>query len=83
MDLNVELHEIRGFDSPGEYERFVRWVNGMVLDRTCEEIIPSASHGLQPIDGDRRFLFRSGEIWRLAPPDFPFRGFWQRQDEDS
>jgi hypothetical protein len=36
---SVELFEIHGFESLGEYERFVRWLSDLVVAGACDEII--------------------------------------------
>ena len=75
---SVELFEIHGFESLGEYKRFVRWLSTLVIVGACDEIAPSASHGDSGNYVGRLFRFPTGETWQLDPPDFPFRGSWQQ-----
>lgn len=75
-NLSVELFEIHGFESPGEYERFNSWLEAVIANGRCIE----KSQGLtvdQLKFGCREVQFQNGETWRLDPPDFPFRGSWQ------
>ncbi len=71
--------EIRGFDSPGEYRRFVSYIQGEVQQGTVPETPPDPKFNDGMITGGRGFRdSATGEIWRLLPPDFPFRGKWER-----
>lgn len=59
--------EIHGFQSPAEYDRFVRY----------SVMYPRYGKGM--IFGGRWFEhIETREIWRLVAPDFPFRGLWER-----
>jgi hypothetical protein len=49
---------------------------GDAIERTVD---PNYGKGM--IFGGRWFEDRgTKEIWRLAPPDFPFRGLWEKVD---
>jgi len=73
--------EIRGFDSPGEYERFCAHIEGQVASGLVWERIPDPDYEKGKIIGGRWFEdLETQEIWRLVPPDFPFRGLWERVD---
>lgn len=70
---------IAGFQSPGEYERFRRWIAERVSEGTAEEVPVDASWR------DANTLFESwyrcketGEVWRLLDPDPPSRGAFDR-----
>lgn len=70
--------EIRGFASPGEYERFVRYIEGQVAAGQAEEIAVDPNYGRGEIYGGRWFRdLDSSQVWRLVPPDFPFTGLWE------
>ncbi len=70
--------EIRGFATPGEYSRFVRYLEEQVSAGQAEEIPADPGYGPGQIYGGRWFLDpESGEVWRLVPPDFPFKGLWE------
>ncbi len=72
-------YEIRGFQSPNEYSRFVRYVEDKVKAGVAQEIPPLLSYQKGCLVGGRWFMDAgSGEIWRLIPPDFPFKGVWER-----
>jgi len=73
---SVGLYEIHGFESPGEYERFNRWLDALIADGSCIER-SCVKVGVDEKYVRREIAFSSGEVWRLEPPDFPFRGSWQ------
>jgi len=65
-DCNWEI--IDAFRSPGEYGRFLKWIEEQVDAGFCEEFCELDANG-RP--GDSR-IFRckaTGETWRLSPPD--------------
>ena len=71
-------NEIHGFESPGEYDRFVAYVQDSLTSGDLEEITPDPDYGPGLIYGGRWFRDKhTGNIWRLVPPDFPFRGLWE------
>lgn len=73
--------EIHGFVSPGEYERFVIYIEEQVAGGIAEEIKPDPHYGKGEIYGGRWFRdTRSREVWRLVPPDIPFKGLWEPID---
>jgi hypothetical protein len=70
--------EIHGFATPGEYERFVRYVEKQVGSGIAREVSADPSYGKGMIYGGRWFQdAESGAVWRLVPPDFPFKGLWE------
>jgi hypothetical protein len=70
--------EIHGFESPGEYNTFVRYIESLVKSREIEEVDPDPTYGRGEIYGGRWFKdLETEEVWRLVPPDFPFRGLWE------
>lgn len=73
--------EIHGFLSPGEYERFVRYIEQQVASSQAEELPVDPNYGNGEIYGGRWFRdIDSGQVWRLVAPDFPFRGLWEPLD---
>ena len=75
MDVPREIH---GFNSPGEYARFVKYIEGQVTAGYARELEPDQEYGKGEIFGGRWFEdVESGDIWRLIPPDIPFRGLWE------
>ena len=70
--------EIHGFNSLDEYNRFLRYIEKQVSDKIAEEIDPDPNYGKGEIYGGRWFKhLETGEIWRLIPPDIPFKGLWE------
>ncbi len=70
--------EIHGFKSPGEYARFVEYIEKQVEVGYAKELQPDQNYGKGEIYGGRWFEdIDSGEVWRLIPPDIPFRGLWE------
>jgi hypothetical protein len=71
--------EIHGFTSPGEYDRFVQYIHDQVASGHAEEVDVDDDYGRGEIYGGRWFKdIETGEVWRLIPPDPPFRGLWER-----
>lgn len=76
------LNEIKEFKSHSEYERFVKYLDDRLTENELSEIEPNeyyhgkSQHGL---NDDRWFKDCSSEdVWRLVPPDFPFKGFFEK-----
>jgi hypothetical protein len=70
--------EIHGFASPGEYDRFVEFIHGQVASGHAEQVEVDENYGRGEIYGGSWFRdTESGEVWRLVPPDPPFRGLWE------
>ena len=70
--------EIHGFTSPGEYKRFVQYIEGQVVSGAAEELPADPLYGKGMIYGGRWFRdVQTGAIWRLVAPDPPFRGLWE------
>lgn len=71
--------EIHGFQSPGEFARFERWISE-ALDEGALTEIPVETQHEYPTFRERWFRDRSGMRWRLVMPDPPFRGEFERID---
>ncbi|RTL25776.1 MAG: hypothetical protein EKK47_22645 [Burkholderiales bacterium] len=71
--------EIHGFSSLGEFNRFVEFIEEQVRKNEAAEVSVEPNYGAGEIFGGRWFKDRdSGQVWRLVPPDFPFKGLWER-----
>jgi hypothetical protein len=71
--------EVHGFQSPGDYLRFVQYMADFVTKGIAEEVPPDPNYGAGKLFGGRWFRDTStGMIWRLVPPDFPFKGVWEK-----
>jgi hypothetical protein len=69
---------IKGFSSPEEHRRFVRYIEAQVSSGTVEEFPADPDYGPGQIYGGRWFRNnRTAEVWRLVDPDFPFKGVWE------
>ena len=81
MDSSLNSHiweQIHGFSSPGEYRRFVSFIEVQVSQGQADEVPVELGYGAGEIYGGRWFRDRdSGQVWRLVAPDFPFRGLWE------
>lgn len=76
--MMLECEEIHGFTSPGEYNRFVHYLEGQVASGVAREQPADPLYGKGMIYGGRWFQdIETGAIWRLVPPDTPFRGLWE------
>lgn len=76
------LQEIKEFSSITEYDRFIKYLSERLYEGEIEEIEPiEYYHGKKPWgeNKDRWFKDCSSEsVWRLVPPDFPFKGFFEK-----
>ena len=76
------LEEIKEFSSHSEYERFTKYLTERLSEEEIEEVEPKEYyHGKSSfgLDEDRWFKDCSSEdIWRLVPPDYPFKGFFEK-----
>lgn len=71
--------EIRGFVSPGEFDRFVQYLERQIAAGVAREVDCEPDYGPGQLFGGRWFRdLESGEVWRLVPPDPPFTGVWER-----
>lgn len=81
MDNEIEtliLEEIHGFRSPGEFDRFVKFIEENVIHGNLIEIEVSLNYCKGEIYGGRWFKeVKTCQIWRLVPPDPPFLGLWE------
>lgn len=70
--------EIHGFSSLGEYKRFTSYIEQQIVDGLSRELPADPLYGKGMIYGGRWFQdVDTGEVWRLIPPDIPFRGLWE------
>lgn len=76
--------EIHGFQSPGEYRRFVVYLEKVVGEGHVVEVPGDPNYGPGKLFGGQWFKdLESGEVWRLIPPDPPFLGLWERVEPTS
>jgi hypothetical protein len=76
--------EIHGFDSPGEFKRFCTHVDGQVSSGLAVVRTADPSYEKGKIFGGRWFEnVEAQEIWRLVAPDFPFRGLWEKVEQND
>lgn len=74
----IEWEEIHGFSLPSEYDRFRKYIEDLIKAGMAEEIQMNPKYHRRLIYGGRWFKDVSTEVvWRLVPPDFPFRGVWE------
>ena len=69
---------IDGFASLIEYERFKGMLEDEVRQGYLTEVKPNPNYQRGLVYGGRWFRAAdTGEVWRLVPPDVPFRGLWE------
>jgi hypothetical protein len=77
--MNSVWEEIHGFDSLGEYKRFCAYIEAQVASGIAIERPVDPKYGKGKIFGGRWFEdVDSKQVWRLVPPDIPFKGLWER-----
>lgn len=70
--------EIHGFETPGKYRQFLDYLEELKHSGQIEEISSDPNYHRGLIYGGRWFKCnQTGEIWRLVPPDIPFKGIWE------
>lgn len=75
----LELIEIHGFTSLGEYQLFIDFINEHIVAGNIKEVSIDYDYGKGEIYGGKWFLNNeTNEIWRLVPPDFPFKGLFEK-----
>ena len=70
------LEEINEFFSITEFERFQKYIEGLVNDGDLIEV-----HVKKPYAGFPEQWLKCTlcpQIWRLVHPDFPFKGIWKK-----
>jgi hypothetical protein len=76
------LEPITEFNSLSEYKHFIDYLAKRLSENEIEELKPKEYyHGKSPygLNKDRWFGdCSSEEVWRLVPPDFPFKGFFEK-----
>ncbi|MDR2087766.1 MAG: hypothetical protein LBP73_00230 [Clostridiales Family XIII bacterium] len=68
------LEKIEGFCSMGEFERFQRYINGILEDGNLIEVPVKSKYA-----GFVEQWYKCSDCeqtWRLVHPDFPFKGIW-------
>lgn len=75
--------EIHGFDSPGEYRRFLTWISEALAEGVLTEVpVLDRYSGFEMLD-ERWFTAPSGQVWRLVGPEPPFRGVFLMVDSGA
>ncbi|WP_149340840.1 hypothetical protein [Neorhizobium sp. P12A] len=78
QNSEVVWEQIHGFDSPAEYQRFVCYIEEQAASGSVRELPADPSYGKGLLFGGRWFQdVGTGAVWRLVPPDLPFRGLWE------
>jgi hypothetical protein len=76
------LEPITEFNSISEYNQFILYLSKRLSENEIEEIEPKEYfHGKSPYGLNKDRWFRDcscQDIWRLVPPDFPFKGFFEK-----
>lgn len=73
------LEEIHGFETPGEYDKFIVYLKTQIAKGNLERVASDDNYEKGLIYGGEWFrCLVCNEIWRIVPPDFPFRGLWEK-----
>lgn len=76
--MSTVWEEIHGFISPGEFSRFEEYIEKQIKEGFVRECVVDKNYGQGEIYGGRWFEdLETKEIWRLVPPDPPFKGLWE------
>lgn len=71
----MELEKIEGFVSPKEFERFLTFIEGLIDENLIKQIQIPKKH--DSYNGERWYLTKEKQVWRLIPPDYPFKGLFE------
>ena len=81
--MTCPWEQIRGFRSPGEFYRFLNWMDGQVRDGIAREV--PVDRSIPEGQGANQKWFQhisSGEVWRIITPSYesrlPFDGEFLR-----
>lgn len=75
--------EIHGFQSPGEYSRFVSWISEALEGGVLQEIPVGSRYAGATVFEEHWYRTGSGQIWRVVAPDYPFTGLFARVDKSE
>ena len=77
--MTANWEEIDGFVSPGEFDAFQQHIRRLVALGVVSELVADPGYERGLVYGGVWYqVVETGEIWRLVPPDFPFRGLWEK-----
>lgn len=76
---NCNWKEIRGFQSPAEYQRFCDWLESQVDAGLVGSVPTGEANQAVPYGFEEKWYrcMDSGQVWRLIAPEGPFRGSWE------
>jgi hypothetical protein len=72
--------EIHGFETPGEYQRFIQWSNDQIKEGAIEATPVKQPYGGSGFPQFKECWFQCrscGAAWRLVAPEPPFRGVFE------
>lgn len=76
------LKEIEEFKSIIEYNKFVKYISDRLSEREIIEIEPKEYYHGKNLWGENKDRWfkdcSTNDLWRLVPPDFPFKGFFEK-----
>jgi hypothetical protein len=75
----VSWIEIQEFNSPAHFQSFRQIIQGAVESGELEPV-PIENPYSAGVFYEEWYRTSSGEVWRLVPPDFPFKGVFERVD---
>lgn len=73
------LEEIRGFNSLSEFDRFLKYIKGLLKENYLTQVTVTQKYANSQIFKEQWYECTGcKQIWRLVTPDFPFKGLWER-----
>lgn len=73
-----EWDEIHGFASPGEFDRFRKWIDEALQEGALAEVPVESPYSGSTMFDERWYRSTAGDTWRVVAPDPPFRGVFER-----
>ena len=78
-EMNSSWEKIDDFQSLGECDRFVAWMQRQVETGVAEEVAVASPYlGATTFTEEWFRHLSSGEVWRLVWPDAPFTGIFEQ-----
>jgi hypothetical protein len=70
--------EIHGFTSPGEFQRFQRWIAEATAEGVLTEVPVESGYSGSSLFDEHWYRAPSGAVWRVVAPEPPFHGVFER-----
>jgi hypothetical protein len=77
-----DLMAVHGFASPQHFDDFCRDLGPLLLSGELASVAVSKPYASEMFE-ESWYRTRSGQVWRLVRPDYPFTGVFERVPNDT